>query len=85
MIAGTARAAGIGPTWYPFQTRKAMSVDSNENAAPLLVLRDGAVETLVINDAPRNRMRLEFMDALEAEVERLAEDSSVRAASYFER
>jgi hypothetical protein len=32
---------------------------------PLLVERDGAVETLVINDAPRNRMSLEFMDALE--------------------
>ena len=46
---------------------------------PLLVERDGAVETLVINDAPRNRMSLEFMDALEAEVERLAKDSSVRA------
>jgi enoyl-CoA hydratase len=33
----------------------------------------------VINDAPRNRMGLEFMDALEAEVQRLAGDSSVRA------
>jgi enoyl-CoA hydratase/carnithine racemase len=33
----------------------------------------------VINDAPRNRMSLEFMDALEAEVERLAGDASVRA------
>jgi enoyl-CoA hydratase len=46
---------------------------------PLLVERDGAVETLVINDAPWNRMGLAFMDALEAEVERLAEDSGVRA------
>ena len=46
---------------------------------PLLVERDGAVETLVINDAPRNRMSLEFMDALEAEVARLANDSRVRA------
>ena len=46
---------------------------------PLLVERQGPVETLVINDAPRNRMGLEFMDALEAEVERLAHDSSVRA------
>jgi enoyl-CoA hydratase/carnithine racemase len=45
----------------------------------LIVQRTGAVETLVINDAPRNRMSLEFMDALEAEVERLAGDASVRA------
>jgi enoyl-CoA hydratase len=56
-----------------------MSTDRLESAGPLLVERDGAVETLVINDAPRNRMSVEFMDALEAEVERLAEDSRVRA------
>lgn len=47
--------------------------------APLLVQRNGAVETLVINDAPRNRMSLEFMDALEAEIERIAGDADVRA------
>jgi enoyl-CoA hydratase len=47
--------------------------------SPLLIERDGAVETLVINDAPRNRMGLAFMDALEAEVERLADDAGVRA------
>jgi len=51
----------------------------SQEDAPLLVRRDGAVETLVINDAPRNRMRLEFMDALEAEVERIAGDAGVRA------
>jgi enoyl-CoA hydratase len=45
----------------------------------LRIERRGAVETLVIDDAPRNRMGLEFMDALEAEVERLATDASVRA------
>ena len=45
---------------------------------PLLVERDGAVETIVINDAPRNRMGLDFMDALEAEVARLAGDAGVR-------
>jgi enoyl-CoA hydratase/carnithine racemase len=56
-----------------------MSADKVTNSNPLLVERDGAVETLVINDAPRNRMGLEFMDALEAEVERLANDASVRA------
>jgi len=48
-------------------------------SGPLLVERDGAVATLVINDAPRNRMSLAFMDALEAEVERLAGDAEVRA------
>jgi len=44
----------------------------------MLVERDGAVETLVINDAPRNRLSLEFMDALEAEVVRVAGDTGVR-------
>ena len=47
--------------------------------APLLVHRKGAVETLVINDAPRNRMGLEFMDALESEIQRIARDADVRA------
>ena len=56
-----------------------MSGDEATNEGPLVVERDGAVETLVINDAPRNRMSLEFMDALEAEVDRLAKDPSVRA------
>ena len=46
---------------------------------PLLVERRGAVEPIVLNAAPRNRMSLEFMDALEAEVERVASDASVRA------
>ena len=56
-----------------------MSAAGNTSEGPLLVERDGAVETLVINDAPRNRMGLEFMDALETEVKRLADDSDVRA------
>jgi enoyl-CoA hydratase len=56
-----------------------MSTEKDPSEAPLLVERDGAVETLVINDAPRNRMSLEFMDALEGEIERIAEDASVRA------
>jgi enoyl-CoA hydratase len=56
-----------------------MSADESTRHRPLLVERDGAVETLVINDAPRNRMGLDFMDALEAEVARLAEDTGVRA------
>jgi len=56
-----------------------MKTDRDTREGPLLVERDAAVETVVINDAPRNRMTLEFMDALEAEVERLADDSTVRA------
>jgi enoyl-CoA hydratase len=56
-----------------------MSADRDTSERSLLVQREGAVETLVINDAPRNRMSFEFMDALQAEVERLADDSSVRA------
>jgi len=56
-----------------------MSAGSNTEGGPLLIERAGAVETLVINDAPRNRLGLEFMDALEAEVDRLAGDSEVRA------
>jgi enoyl-CoA hydratase/carnithine racemase len=56
-----------------------MSADENRADGPLIIERDGAVEILVINDAPRNRMSLEFMDALEAEIERLADDSGVRA------
>jgi enoyl-CoA hydratase/carnithine racemase len=56
-----------------------MTAGARAGEAPLLVEHDGAVETLVINDPPRNRMGLEFMDALEAEVARLEDDSSVRA------
>jgi enoyl-CoA hydratase len=44
-----------------------------------LVKRDGAVETLIINDPPRNRMGLEFMDSLEAEIARIAAAAGVRA------
>jgi enoyl-CoA hydratase/carnithine racemase len=53
--------------------------DTSTAGSPLRVEREGPVETLVINDPPRNRMGLAFMDALEAEVERVAGDSSVRA------
>jgi enoyl-CoA hydratase/carnithine racemase len=56
-----------------------MAADKKTTEAALLVQRDGAVETLTINDPPRNRMRLEFMDALEAEVTRVAHDPGVRA------
>jgi enoyl-CoA hydratase/carnithine racemase len=56
-----------------------MAASSNKDDRALLVTSDGAVTTLTINDAPRNRMSLEFMDALEAEVARIADDASVRA------
>ena len=54
--------------------------DSNTEAkSPLLVEKDGAVTTISINDAPWNRMSLEFMNEIEALVENLAGDKSVRA------
>jgi len=56
-----------------------MSADGNLTESPLLIERDGPVETLVINDYPHNRMGLDFMDALEAEVARVADDRGVRA------
>jgi len=56
-----------------------MSTRTQSSEAPLCVEREGAVETFIINDAPRNRMSLEFMDALEVEVERVAHDPGVRA------
>ncbi|MAE96621.1 MAG: crotonase [Deltaproteobacteria bacterium] len=52
---------------------------SQTDETPLIVERDGAVVTLINNDAPRNRMSLGYMDALEREVGALAEDRSVRA------
>jgi enoyl-CoA hydratase len=51
----------------------------SEEAAPLLVEDDGPVRTLLINDAPRNRMSMAFMDALEAELPKIAADPKIRA------
>jgi enoyl-CoA hydratase/carnithine racemase len=45
----------------------------------LVVERDGAVATLINNDAPRNRMSLDFMDALEAAIPEFEADHGVRA------
>jgi enoyl-CoA hydratase len=56
-----------------------MSTDANESEPALRVERNAAVVTFIINDPPRNRMSLEFMDALEAEVDRVASDPGVRA------
>lgn len=48
----------------------------------LIVERRGAVETIVIDDAPRNRMTLEYIDELEVEIERIAGDAGVRAIVF---
>jgi enoyl-CoA hydratase len=45
----------------------------------LLIQRKGRVATLTNNDAPRNRMSLEFMDELEAAIADLAADDSIGA------
>ncbi len=46
---------------------------------PLLLERQDAVAIISINDAPYNRMSLEFIDRLEVIVDELAGDHSVRA------
>lgn len=45
----------------------------------LVIERDGRVATLINNDAPRNRMTLEFMDSLEAALPDLASDDGIGA------
>lgn len=45
----------------------------------LIVERDGPIVVLTNNDAPYNRMSLDFMDQLEATVEEIAADDGVRA------
>jgi len=49
------------------------------NTDALIARRNGPVVTLLNNDAPRNRMSLAYMDALEREIGELADDSTVRA------
>lgn len=56
-----------------------MTEKNQSENSPMVIERTGAVETIAINDAPRNRMSLEFMDALEAEIGRVADDPGVRA------
>lgn len=46
---------------------------------PLLLDRRGAVAIISNNDAPYNRMTLDFMDRLEEVIDELADDDSVRA------
>ena len=45
----------------------------------LLFEVDAAVACLTINDAPYNRMSLEFLDELEARVAEIAADKNIRA------
>ena len=45
----------------------------------LMIERDGPVVVLTNNDAPYNRMSLDFMDQLEAAVNEIAADDGVRA------
>lgn len=47
--------------------------------APLVLEQQDAVAIISINDAPRNRMTLEFIDEREQLVEKIAADSSIRA------
>ena len=49
---------------------------------PLLVERDGGVLTLTNNDAPINRMTLEYMDELEEAVNAAAKDPDVRVLVF---
>jgi enoyl-CoA hydratase len=57
-------------------------LDSATESRPLLLERDHGVATIIINDAPRNRMSLDFMDELEARVAELSADKSVRAVVF---
>jgi enoyl-CoA hydratase len=56
-----------------------MPKPATESKPALLVERDQAVVTVVINDSPWNRMSLRFMDELEKLVPALDNDKSVRA------
>ena len=56
-----------------------MTDSSTAAKPPLVVEKDGGVTIISINDAPWNRMSMEFMDELEVLVEKLASDKSVRA------
>ena len=49
---------------------------------PLLVERRGAVAIVSVNDAPYNRMTLEFMDQLEKTVDEIARDDGIRAIVF---
>ena len=56
-----------------------MTEPTTDTKPPLTVEKDGAVTTISINDAPWNRMSMEFMNELEALIQDIATDKSVRA------
>ena len=49
---------------------------------PFILTITNAVATISINDAPHNRMMLEYIDALEEELPRLQDDERVRALVF---
>ena len=49
------------------------------NNTALILERDGPIAIIINNDAPINRMTLEFIDCLEELLPKLAADSSIRA------
>ncbi len=51
----------------------------NTEKPALILERDGPVAIIINNDAPINRMTLEFIDALEQTITELAQDTSTRA------
>jgi enoyl-CoA hydratase/carnithine racemase len=51
---------------------------SGSNDDPLLIESDEGVLTQSVDDAPRNRMTFEYMDALEQAVADAADDPAVR-------
>jgi enoyl-CoA hydratase/carnithine racemase len=53
----------------------------NENQ-PLLLEKSEGIATITINDAPINRMSVEYMDVLEQVVDELAKDDDVRALIF---
>ena len=54
----------------------------SSNPEALIVEHDAGVLTLTNNDAPRNRMTLEYMDAVEAAVDAAATDDTVRTLVF---
>ena len=56
-------------------------MNTNETK-PFLHTQEGGLAIISINDAPWNKMTLEFMDQLEVLIPKLKEDSSVRAVLF---
>ena len=49
---------------------------------PFILTITNAVATISINDAPHNRMMLEYIDALEEQLPRLGDDERIRALVF---